>query len=606
MRLFLPFCFCAASVFAQDFKTRRLGGFTTGVYDSGAAEIAAYDASAKRLFFVNAHVPAIEALDISDPSRPVAVFRLFIPAQYGKVANSVAVKNGILAVAVEAEPKTDPGHVVFYDGNGNFQGAVKVGAQPDMVAFTPDGKSVLTANEGEPSADYKVDPEGSVSMIDISHGVIGITEAAVRTADFKAFKKEDLDASVRIYGRNATVAQDIEPEYISFSGDSKTAFVTLQENNAIGILDIAAGKFTKIAGLGFKDHSKPGNGIDASDRDNAINIANWPVLGMYLPDGIAAFEAKGKTWLITANEGDAREWGDFVEEARIGSLNLDPQAFPNAADLKTNAKLGRLNVSKYMGDEDGDGDYDKLYVLGGRSFSIWNTEGKLVWDSGDQFEKITAERYPEYFNASSTNTTRDDRSDNKGPEPEGVTVAALNGRLYAFICLERIGGFMIYDVSDPEAPKFVNYTNNRDFNGNPEAGTAGDLAPEGILVIPAAESPNGESLLVTANETSGSVSLYSLTAPVAAAVTEARLAAGNVSTTQREMTFDGSPSTGSGLKYKWVVKGATAGVFPQAADTPKITVQFAQPFAAYTVELTVTDASGATSTASRIVTYMGR
>jgi len=200
MKKILLCALCAASVFAQGFKIEKLGGVSTGVFDQGAAEIAAYDPATKRLFFTNAFVPAIEAMDISNPAKPVAVFRIFIPAIYGKVANSVAVKNGILAVAVEADPKTNPGSVLFYDTTGNLQGAVRVGAQPDMITFTPDGKYVMTANEGEPSLNYKEDPEGSVSIIDVSNGVIGIGQSAVRTADFKAFKKEDLDASIRIYG----------------------------------------------------------------------------------------------------------------------------------------------------------------------------------------------------------------------------------------------------------------------------------------------------------------------------------------------------------------------------------------------------------------------
>lgn len=596
----------AAAVFAQEFKMDKIGGFATGVFDQGAAEIAAYDAPTKRLFFTNAYVPAIEALDISNPAKPVAVFRIFIPAIYGKVANSIAIKNGIMAVAVEADPKTAPGHVVFYDTNGNLQGAVEVGAQPDMITFTPDGKSVLTANEGEPANNYTADPEGSVSIIDVSKGVLGIAQSAVRTADFRAFRKEELDSSIRIYGRNATVAQDLEPEYIAVLPDSKTAYVTLQENNAIGILDIAAGKFTKLVGLGFKDHSKPGNGIDASDRDNAINIANWPVLGMYEPDAIAAFTAKGKSYLITANEGDARDWGDFAEEARVSTLTLDPVKFPNAADLKTNAKLGRLTVTTFGGDTDGDGDQDRLLVLGGRSFSIWDTDGKQVFDSGDQLEKITAERYPDFFNASSTNNTKDDRSDNKGPEPEGVVTGEINGRVYAFLCLERIGGVMAFDVTDPAAPKFLAYVNPRDFKGNPQAGTAGDLAPEGLVFIPAADSPTKQPLLVTANETSGSVGIFQITAPAAAVETAAVIGPSDRSTTVREMSFDGSASVGAELTYKWRVTGGTAGLFPQSADTAKVTVQFAEAYRDYVIELTVTDKAGNTSTATRTVTYLGR
>jgi hypothetical protein len=248
----------------------------------------------------------------------------------------------------------------------------------------------------------------------------------------------------------------------------------------------------------------------------------------------------------------------------------------------------------------------RIPQLGGRSFSIWSSDAKLVWDSGDQFERYFEKNLPEFFNASSTNNTRDDRSDNKGPEPEGVVVSEINGKLYAFIGLERMGGVMVYDVTDPEKPAFVTYTTSRDFKGNPAALTAGDLAPEGILTISAADSPTKLPLLVLANETSGTVALYSIAAPPAPATTEARIDGPTGSTTVREATFDASASTGSGLTYKWRVLGATAAVFPQSADSPRINVQFNQPFAEYRIELTVTDSSGASSSTSKSVVYIGR
>ncbi|BDC52805.1 alkaline phosphatase [Bryobacterales bacterium F-183] len=596
----------AAALFAQDFKLTRTGGFATRIYEQGAAEIAAYDAATKRLFFVNAQLASVEALDISDPANPKLAFRIFIPRIYGRTANSVAVSNGVLAVAVESDPKTDPGYVAFYNANGNLQKAVKVGAQPDMITFTPDGTKVLTANEGEPSNNYAADPEGSVSIIDITKGIQNLTDADVVTAHFRDFTRASLDPRIRIYGRNATVAQDLEPEYIAVSPDSKTAYVTLQENNALGVLDIASGKFTAVVALGFKDHNLPGNGIDASDRDNAINIQNWPVFGMYQPDAIAAFSAKGKTWLITANEGDAREWGDFVEEARVSTLRLDPTAFPNAAALQANGALGRLTVTRLLGDTDNDGDYDQLYALGGRSFSIWSSDGKLVWDSGDQLERLTAERYPQNFNASNNNNTLDDRSDNKGPEPEGVAVSTINGRTYAFIGLERIGGVMVYDVTDPERPTYVAYTNNRDFTAATNTAQAGDLGPEGILVIPAAGSPNGKPMLVTANEISGTVSLFSVDAPPAAVTTQARITGISGATAQREVLLDATTSTGPGLTYQWRSIGKSAAVIPQASDLSKIAVQFAQGPGDYVLELTVTDNTGAQSKATTTITYTGR
>ncbi len=246
-------------------------------------------------------------------------------------------------------------------------------------------------------------------------------------------------------------------------------------------------------------------GLDASDRDSQINIRAWPLFGMYEPDSIASYRVKGRTYLVTANEGDAREWPGFVEEARVSTLTLDSTAFPDAATLRLPANLGRHTVTRTLGDADGNGTYEKLFTLGGRSFSIWSTDGTQVYDSGSDLERITAGAVPANFNASNNNSTFDDRSDNKGPEPEAVTVGEIGGRTYAFIGLERVGGIVMYDVTDPTTPLFVDYLNNRNF----AAGT-GDLGPEGLTFIPARESPNGQPMLVAANEISGTVTLYAI------------------------------------------------------------------------------------------------
>jgi hypothetical protein len=294
------------------------------------------------------------------------------------------------------------------------------------------------------------------------------------------------------------------------SHDSKTAWVTLQENNAIGILDLKHAKFIALAGLGFKDHNLPGNGFDASDRDNVINIANWPVHGMYLPDAIAAYRFWGHSYLITANEGDVREYSGLNEAVRIGSANLDVAAFPTAADLKQSTKLGRLNITNKFGDVDNDSDIDVLHSFGARSFSIWNANGKLVFDSGDAIEQITAAAFPANFNASNTSNSFDNRSDDKGPEPEGVVIAEFGHRTFAFIGLERVGGILIYDVTNPRKVSFIQYINTRDFAGDPATGTAGDLGPEGLIFIKAKDSPNGKPLLVVGNEISGTTSIYEI------------------------------------------------------------------------------------------------
>ena len=492
---------------------KPLGTYETEVFDASAAEIVVHDPASQRLFVVNANAPAVEVLDIKDPSNPTKLFDID-PSAYGAGANSVAIFNGIVAIAIEAEEKTDPGRVVFFDINGNFLNAVTVGALPDMLTFSPDGSKVLVANEGEPNDDYSIDPEGSISIIDVSGGITNLTQANVTTADFTAFNDQQdelIAAGVRIFGPNATVAQDVEPEYIAISGDSSTAYVSLQENNALAVVDIASGTVTDILPLGCKSHAE--NPLDASDRDDAINIQNLPVFGMYQPDAISLYEAGGETYIVTANEGDARDYDGFSEEARVKDLQLDPIAFPNAAELQADEALGRLTVTTTLGDANGDGLYEELYAFGGRSFSIWDTQGNLVYDSGAELETTIAELFPDDFNADNAeNDSFDNRSDNKGPEPEGIAIGEIDGRTYAFIGLERFGGVVTYDITNPTEAFWVDFVNNRDFSGDPEAGTAGDLGPEGVTFISAAHSPNGNPLVVVANEVSGSTTLFDASA----------------------------------------------------------------------------------------------
>lgn len=491
-------------------RLEQIGTYASGVYDEGAAEIVDYDHKTQRLFVVNAQAATIDVLDLRRPNNPRLLFTIDV-TPYGAGVNSVSVDDGVVAVAVEDAVKQNPGSAVFFSTSGRFLNKVKVGALPDMITFSPNGRWVLVANEGEPNSDYTNDPKGSVSIIDMSRGASRVRQSDVCSVDFREFNRSRLDPSIRIYGPNATVAQDIEPEYIAISEDSKTAYVTLQENNAMAIIDIRDCEVKKLVGLGFKNHNKRGNGLDASDRDNAINIANWPLKGMYLPDAISAYEYRDKTYLVTANEGDAREYDTFVEEARVGSLKLDSIAFPNAATLRNNANLGRLNVTKTRGDVDNDGDYDELYSLGGRSFSIWSDRGELVFDSGDDFERITAAAFPANFNSDNAeNGTFDNRSDNKGPEPEALAIGTIGRRTYAFIGLERISGVMVYDITKPNDPEFVQYINNRDFAGDAEAGTAGDLGPEGMVFISADDSPNCRPLLVVSNEISGTTTVYEI------------------------------------------------------------------------------------------------
>lgn len=489
-----------------------IGTYESGIFDESAAEISAFDRRSNRLFVTNANDNTLDVLDISDPNNPSLSFTIDL-SPYGAAPNSVAVKKpGIVAVAVENEDTQAPGSVVFFDNEGSFLNELTVGALPDMLTFSPNGNWLLVANEGEPNDDYTIDPEGSISVIPTFGGkrwIRRLSNRYVRTADFTAYNLSNIDPEIRIFGPGATVAQDLEPEYITIPRWSRFAYVSLQENNAIAKVDIYRAKVTDIFALGTQDHNVVP--LDASNRDDAINIQNWPVEGFYQPDAISSYRSYGYTFLVTANEGDARDYDGFSEEERVNDLVLDPVAFPNAAELQEDENLGRLRITSANGDLDGDGDYDQLFSYGSRSFTIWTTNGYKIYDSSSDFEEITANLIPENFNSNNDeNDSADSRSDDKGPEPEAVTIGTIKNRTFAFIGLERVGGIMVYDITNPFRVKFVQYLNNRDFDGDAEAGTAGDLGPEGIVFINAWESPIHQPMLAVTNEVSGSTTMYQI------------------------------------------------------------------------------------------------
>jgi DNA-binding beta-propeller fold protein YncE len=452
---------------------------------TGAAEISAYDPSTKKLFVVNNAVGSkVDVIDFSNFPVITKAQTLDFSTTSG-VANSVSVYGGKLAIALEASIKTDNGSIaIFNTSNLTEIKRITVGALPDMVTFSPDGNYIVSANEGEPNSDYTVDPLGSVSIIDVKNNY------AVKTLDFSGFesaKNTLMSAGFRVYGKDASLAQDVEPEYIAISADSKKAWVTLQENNAIAEIDLVTGSILKLQPLGTKDISLTANAFDVSDQDNRIELKNWPVKAFYLPDAISTFRTNNMNYIALANEGDTRDYGSaFNEEARVSSLTLDALRFPTAATLKMNANIGRLTVTKYNGDTDGDGDYDELYATGGRSVSILNAStGEWVADIGKDLEErvIAANKYD------------DTRSDNKGVEIEAVTVQQVNGQTIAFIGMERADMIAVYDVSSPATPRFL------------QLFATGD-APEGLLYIKPQDSPNGRSILVVSSEGDGTIKLY--------------------------------------------------------------------------------------------------
>ncbi len=546
----------------------KIAGYDTGAgIDEAGAEIVTYDKASGRVYLINGATSSIEIVDLSGLESNKAnqaigedkVVKLSIadkspesaPDLFGDVT-SVAVHPtlDLIAAAVPNTDRTENGSVVFFTKDGEYLDYVEAGALPDMITATPDGKQLLVANEGEPNSDYSVDPYGSVSIIDIT-GTDGNLSFQVSTAAFTDTNIV-IDDNVRYaslltgYVAEPTHeqwARDFEPEFIVVSEDGSKAYVVLQESNAVAVLDLAAKAFTHVHGLGYKNYMLAENKLDPSDRDNAIRInGGYPVLGTYMPDGMALKTIGGKTYLFTANEGDGRAYGpeeEITDEARFKdiyksggpaagyAIHLNAAYYPgttqeqldalNLAELRKDENLGRLKVITSVSDavyRDTVTEttyFNALYTYGARSFSIWDveqfgTEGQQVYDSADDFEQIVAANLPDLFNSGHDKNAKDDRSDDKGPEPEYIEIGEIDGVVYAFIGLERQSAIMVYNVTNPEAPEFVSFVNMRDVNVSGE----GDLGPEGIEFIAAEDSPTGKPLLLTGNEVSGTLAVFEI------------------------------------------------------------------------------------------------
>ena len=442
-------------------------------------------------------------LYVTNPNGSLAVLNkttgnLLETINLGGAPNSVAAYGSTIAVAVEGASRQHNGYVEFYDVSGPSAvstAIVTVGALPDMLTFTPDGSKVVVANEGEPNSDYTIDPEGTVGIIDVS-------TLSYTSVDFGNVTP---DASTRIFGPNASVAQDLEPEYIATNSSGTKAYVTLQENNAIGIIDINSGTVVDVVGLGFKDHSTPGNQFDASNRDDLDgNLQNWPTFGMYQPDAIDSFQVDGEDYFVIVNEGDARDYDGYSEEVRMDDLNPTPELEASLVanlgpDWQDDENLGRLKTTTF--NEDNNGEVSQLFSYGARSFSILDGDGEMVFDSGSMIEEITL----------ALGNWEDGRSDDKGPEPESVVAFELGGKDYIVIGNERTSDLMFFEVSDVENPILAQIISTVNLYPGYEAGAS----PEGLSVEILSDT---EAVLYVSNEWQTATSAYALTAvPVPAA-----------------------------------------------------------------------------------------
>lgn len=507
----------SATINAQELQLERLGGYSSGVFDEGAAEIVSYDKNGEKLYFVNANAGTVGVLDVSDESNPTLESTINVALDITNTGglNAVAVGPDFFAVAVEHNDKQANGYIAFYKLDGTFIASVDAGALPDNIQVSPDGKYVVSANEGEPNDDYDNDPEGSVTIVAIPTDVTTISNTDATTLVFTQFNGQTFTDGTRIFGPNATVAQDLEPEYVAFSSNSEKAYVVCQENNTVITVNVVSKSVEGITGLGFKDHSIAGNGFDASDKADAINITTRPTKGMYQPDATVSYTIDGVDYLFTANEGDARDYDGYSEEVRVKDLTLDATLFTDATTLQLDENLGRLKTTTANGDVGNDGDFEEIYSYGARSFSIWKASDiSQVYDSGDDFEQQLLVADSDNFNSTNDeNDTWKNRSDDKGCEPEAIDVGTINNKHYAFIGLERMGGVMVYDVTDVANVSFVTYKNNRTFDVAADLKVddefaAGDLAPECVIFIPAEDHSSGKNLLVVSNEVSGSISIY--------------------------------------------------------------------------------------------------
>ena len=484
---------------------KYLSSYSTGYTDSegGVAEIVKFNKENDCMYLVSGKTQTLDIVKVNADGSTTQVKKVDI-ASLGKdngfsagdiTSVDVNTDQNLVAIAVQNAGYAANGVIVTLNYDGKFVSKYDAGVQPDMVTFSPNGNYILSANEGEPREGYgegATDPMGSVTVVDLK-------ENTAKTVTFETIDRETALSNKVLLKTDTAPSADLEPEFIAVSSDSKTAYVTLQENNAIAALNIADGTWKYVKGLGFKDHNAEGNGLDL-DQDGKIDIRNENVYGVYMPDGISVVTIGGKDYLITANEGDAREWGEGDNEY----VNIDSSKLVLSDGKEAGKKIEFLDTSKTDGLESG-----KTYILGGRSFSIWNADTlKQVFDSGDDFEVITAAEFPEYFNSGHDEAGLDKRSHKKGVEPESVSVLETNGKIYAIVGLERMGGIMVYDISDPDKAVYADYLNVRGFSGTvTDLDRLGDLGPEGICTISAKDSPTGNAMILVANEISGTVTV---------------------------------------------------------------------------------------------------
>ena len=483
----INFLFAEENVF-QFGKTLK---FVSRISNMEDAEITAYMPLYHKLFAVGGN-SSITVIDLTVVEKPVVLEKKRLSGD----ASSVAVFDDLVAVSLISDPHTQNGRVDLYRYGDSLSllKSFSVCPEPDMLTFTPNGAAILVACEGSPSEDGQIDPEGAVALIQI------LEENPVSILKFDHLDSTALlKKGIRKTGPGSFF-QNLEPEYITIDPSSKMAWVNLQENNAIGIIDLKLKKITDVFGLGTLDHSIAGQGLDFR-KDQKIKIENAPILGLRQPDGIAVFSEKGRFYILTANEGASREYSNYSDEIDI--LTLFQKGLLNS-EVFNSTWLSSLQKHKFSVMEPCQkGLCNQVYAFGSRSMSVFDGKtGNLLFDSGDQIEKTIAQTAPSYFNWNSKKGKQkiDARSEDNGSQPEMVTIGEFNGKKLAFLGLERMTGIIVWDLENPEKPTIM------DYYLDPK-----DRGPEGILFVFDSKRPfSGNPLLIVGYEFSQSIVIYSI------------------------------------------------------------------------------------------------
>ncbi len=515
-------------------KITEISSITSGDGE-GSAEIATYHAGSKRIFATNGVKNTIDIFDISDVANPKKVGSVEL-SPYGNDVTSVASgKDVVVAVVHVSEkfsatgvPTTSNGKIVVFDTTGKVLSSPDVlGVLPDSVTFAPNGTTALVAIEGQPvcakddpataakeDADYTKasDPVGGVTVVDLSNPAAPVLEFA----GFDQFTVSEMRAKgIAVSSVINNVSKDFEPEFVT-AIDNDYAYVTIQEANAIGRLNIQTATFESITRAFESKHSRVAR--DTSDRDGGAGPRTYAnVVGASQPDGIAGFKMGSGYYFVTANEGDAREYTCLNDDLRGAALKVDPRRFPDWKTLSGSAALGRAKVNPTMGDKDGDGDIDTIHLRGSNSMTMYRN-GLVIWDSGDLLDQIQIAAFGVAningshslsSDKSTVNYVGQDRSDDKGAEPEGVAVGMVGDRRIAVLGLERMTALAVFDITQPRSPVFIEWLQMLPTKATP-AKDVKHWSPEGIVFVAADKSPSGKALIITSYELSGSLSIHQI------------------------------------------------------------------------------------------------